>query len=227
MADSVRNVGESLKLEKSYKRKIYRRPQKNTLRRIRRRRSKVRYYRSLKRIRYNKKTEDLCSAVQVFDISDMEWAPACSSSVLPIEVTEWQKQDQITYWKSRAISLELENRMLHEHLCNVYAKTIEEYSQYKSCVQDNNVEEYQKEIVEKTDREDKVNAIKKNEAKYQNPVSPKQPEGKNRIEEMKKIYGDMAQKIMGMETALQLNYERHIDQSKPPYWPSIPLRLTF
>ncbi|XP_018573005.1 gem-associated protein 8-like [Anoplophora glabripennis] len=229
MEDSSEDVRELLKLKKSYKKKLsvtrYQEPRKNTFRRIRRKRSKVRYRKSLKQLRYNRKTDDLCSAVEVFDITDMEWAPSCSSSILPTEVTEWQKQEQIAYWKSRAISLELENKMLHQHLRNVYAKTIEQYLENNKCIELHS---------EKPETRQEENQCSKNTireksgiSKTKRPVSPKEPSGKHRLEEMKAIYGDKAQKIMGMETALQLNYEKHFKQLNPSHWPSIPLRLKF
>lgn len=229
MADAVENVCESLRLKRTFKKNQsiskYYKPNKNTIRRVRRKRSNIRYYKSLKQLRYNRKTDDLCSAVEVFDITDMEWAPSCSSTALPSEVTEWQKQDQIAYWKSRAISLELENKMLHQHIRNVYAKTIEQYLQNKhteSNCKDTQNQGEENQCLKKSFRE-KSGIL----TKGKRPVSPKEPSGKNRLEEMKKIYGDKAQKIMGMETALQLSYEKCLDQSKASYWPSIPLRLKF
>lgn len=46
-----------------------------------------------------------------------------------------------------------------------------------------------------------------------------------REEEMKSLYGDGVSMIVGMETAVQLSYERHCDTKSPNYWPNIPLRL--
>lgn len=231
MEDS-QNVRELLELKKAYKKKLpvsrYQRPCKNTFRRVRRRRSKVRYHKSLKQLRYNRKTDDLCSAVEVVDITDMEWAPSCSSDSLPTEVTEWQKQEQIAYWKSRAISLELENKMLHQHLRNVYSKTIEQYlenNKYSESSPEEPQIHQDESQCSKNTRKEKSSIS--NTKTTKRPVSPKEPSGKGRSEEMKRIYGDKAQKIMGMETVLQLNYEKHLDQLKPSYWPTIPLRLKF
>lgn len=46
-----------------------------------------------------------------------------------------------------------------------------------------------------------------------------------REEEMKLLYGDGASMIVGMETAVQLSYDRYCDTKSPKYWPNIPLKL--
>lgn len=38
------------------------------------------------------------------------------------DMNEWQYQHQIAYWKSRALSLEAENKMLHEHIRKFYSE---------------------------------------------------------------------------------------------------------
>lgn len=43
-----------------------------------------------------------------------------------------------------------------------------------------------------------------------------------RIEDMKNLYGTEMPKICGMETALQLSFNRLRDHNKPVYWPCIP-----
>lgn len=42
---------------------------------------------------------------------------------------------------------------------------------------------------------------------------------------MKKLYGKDAAKILAMETAMQLNFDRNCDLKQPKYWPVIPLKL--
>ncbi|KAM4699002.1 gem-associated protein 8 [Discoglossus pictus] len=54
---------------------------------------------------------------------------------------------------------------------------------------------------------------------------PSERPGERRREEMKKLYGEDAAKIQGMETAMQLNFDRHCDKKQPKYWPIIPLKL--
>lgn len=198
---------------------------RNSKRRIRRKRNKFRYFQALRKQRTYKKTEQLCEAVELFDITDMEWSPGVdnNSSRLPIEIVEWQKRDQIAFWKSKALSLELENKMLRQHLRNVYAKTIEEYTvNNQECLENGqpnqiNVENYNN-IKPSTPKVKEAKATENFEL-----VKANFPECKNRSEELKKIYGEKSPKILGMETALQLNYERHFEKSKPSYWPHLPL----
>lgn len=54
---------------------------------------------------------------------------------------------------------------------------------------------------------------------------PSERPGERRRIEMKKLYGEDAAKIQGMETAIQLNFDRHCDKKQPKYWPIIPLKL--
>lgn len=42
---------------------------------------------------------------------------------------------------------------------------------------------------------------------------------------MKKLYGEDAAKILAMETAMQLTFDRNCDLKQPKYWPVIPLKL--
>ncbi|CAG9854518.1 unnamed protein product [Phyllotreta striolata] len=161
--------------------------------------------------RYQRKTEELCSAVQLVEINDMDWSPVKQPSNLPVEISEWHKQEQIAYWKSKAISLEFENRMLKQHLRNVYAQTIIDNASIEEAVEPP-VENEKKKNHRKTPVEEVLPNLPTRESKY-------------RLEEMKKIYGDRAEKLISMETGLQLNFERLSDESKPAFWPTLPLKL--
>lgn len=190
-------------------------------RRIRRRRNKFKYYQYLRKQRTFRRTQDLCAAVKIFDITEMEWSSESKniSTELPNEVLEWQKRDQMAYWKSKALSLELENKMLREHIRYVYAQTIQNYSSYKKSKQ---------EFFKNPRDENNIDACGTDEVKPRKTdncetITPNFPELKNRSNELKKMYGDKAPKILGMETAVQLNYERHLEKSKACYWPHIPL----
>ncbi|XP_064214715.1 gem-associated protein 8 [Tribolium castaneum] len=166
----------------SVRRKHRRAFKRNSNRRSRRKRSLLRYY--------------------MVDITDMEWTPVSSPAT---EVAEWHKQEQIAYWKSRALSFEYENKMLIRHLRNVYAKQTEDYANY---------------VKEQGQIEDKDSETR--------PILPTEPVGKKRREEMDKLYGKKASKIMGMETAVQLNYDLHLeDAGKLAHWPHTPLNLRF
>ncbi|XP_068446829.1 gem-associated protein 8 [Clinocottus analis] len=54
---------------------------------------------------------------------------------------------------------------------------------------------------------------------------PSDRPGERRGSEMKKLYGKDAAKILAMEAAMQLNFDRNCDLKQPKYWPVIPLKL--
>lgn len=54
---------------------------------------------------------------------------------------------------------------------------------------------------------------------------PAERPGARRMAEMEKLYGDEAAKILAMETAMQLIFDRNCDKKQPKYWPIIPLKL--
>lgn len=54
---------------------------------------------------------------------------------------------------------------------------------------------------------------------------PHEQPGERRKAEMKKLYGEDAAKIMAMEAAMQLTFDRNHDLKQPKYWPVIPLKL--
>ncbi|XP_022621298.1 gem-associated protein 8 [Seriola dumerili] len=54
---------------------------------------------------------------------------------------------------------------------------------------------------------------------------PSERPGERRGAEMKKLYGDEAAKILAMEAAMQLTFDRNCDLKQPKYWPVIPLKL--
>nr|CAI5833991.1 unnamed protein product [Callosobruchus analis] len=199
-----------------------RRATRNLKRRLRRKRSLERYYTSLQKRRFTRATEELLTSIQLFDPVDMEWTSANSAQCLPTEILEWQNKDQVAYWKSRAISLEFENQMLRQHLRNVYAQTIQDYTkQYEMDGDDSG-----KCSNDSIERGSQKNKDCKNKNKKQ-LVAPNLPECKQRSQEMANLYGDKAQKIMGMETAMQLDFERCKEQVRPNYWPNLPLKLRF
>ncbi|XP_022254869.1 gem-associated protein 8-like isoform X2 [Limulus polyphemus] len=47
----------------------------------------------------------------------------------------------------------------------------------------------------------------------------------NRTKEMKELYGKAAPTIHGMETAMQLSFDRFCDTKWPKLWPNIPLKM--
>ncbi|XP_030636393.1 gem-associated protein 8 [Chanos chanos] len=60
---------------------------------------------------------------------------------------------------------------------------------------------------------------------WRSALPPSERPGERRSAEMKKLYGKDAAKIQGMETALQLSFDRNCDRKQPKYWPVIPLNL--
>ncbi|KAK5616490.1 Gem-associated protein 8 [Crenichthys baileyi] len=54
---------------------------------------------------------------------------------------------------------------------------------------------------------------------------PSERPGERRVAEMKKLYGEDAAKILAMEAAMQLTFDRNCDLKQPKYWPVIPLKL--
>ncbi|KAK7893283.1 hypothetical protein WMY93_022435 [Mugilogobius chulae] len=61
---------------------------------------------------------------------------------------------------------------------------------------------------------------------YRSTVAPpNERPGERRAAEMKKLYGKDASKIMAMEAAMQLTFDRNCDLKQPKYWPVIPLKL--
>ncbi|KAI1899278.1 hypothetical protein AGOR_G00060160 [Albula goreensis] len=60
---------------------------------------------------------------------------------------------------------------------------------------------------------------------WRSALPPAERPGERRGAEMKKLYGEDAAKIQGMETAMQLTFDRNCDRKQPKYWPVIPLKL--
>ncbi|GAB1293517.1 Gem-associated protein 8 [Apodemus speciosus] len=54
---------------------------------------------------------------------------------------------------------------------------------------------------------------------------PAERPGAQRQAEMKCLYGDSAAKILAMEAAIQLSFDKKYDRKQPKYWPVIPLKF--
>lgn len=210
--------------KKYYKnRKFYR----NKSRRQRRKYSIASYYKNLKNTRVERYIHSLCPNLAFLDIANMESEQVSvgfNNSIT--EVEHWHQKEQVAYWKSKAISLEYENKMLHEHLRNVYAQQVNYnqhyYNQNNSNYDQNNLN------VESTNEEANVISDNKkaiNNGQMDELSQPPTQHLPNRKEEMKNLYGSYSSKIMGMETANQLNHERLLRQLKPKMWPDLPLNL--
>lgn len=71
--------------------------------------------------------------------------------------------------------------------------------------------------------------LERDKAGEEEPVSsaPTERPGVRRTEEMKELYGIGAPMIQGMETAMQMTYDRFLDRFQPSPWPNMPLKITF
>lgn len=57
--------------------------------------------------------------------------------------------------------------------------------------------------------------------------APSERPGVRRTAEMTKLYGKGAAMIHGMETAVQMSYDRTMDIRQPKFWPNMPLKIVF
>ncbi|XP_060568027.1 gem-associated protein 8-like [Ruditapes philippinarum] len=72
-----------------------------------------------------------------------------------------------------------------------------------------------------------VENVKVTETRAPTVEAPKERPGAKRTAEMKLLYGKGAPMIHGMETALQMTYDRNVDLKQPKTWPNMPLRVIF
>lgn len=55
--------------------------------------------------------------------------------------------------------------------------------------------------------------------------APREQPGKRRAEGMKVLYGKDSPAIHGMETAIQMQFDRNCDKKQPAFWPTVPLKM--
>uniref|UniRef100_A0A8C5KBU7 Gem nuclear organelle associated protein 8 n=1 Tax=Jaculus jaculus TaxID=51337 RepID=A0A8C5KBU7_JACJA len=60
---------------------------------------------------------------------------------------------------------------------------------------------------------------------YRSVEPPSERPGERRQAEMKILYGNSATKILAMEAAVQLSFDKFCDSKQPKYWPVIPLKF--
>ena len=63
--------------------------------------------------------------------------------------------------------------------------------------------------------------------KERTAAAPTERPGSKRTSEMRLLYGKGAAMIHGMETALQMNFDRNLDVLQPSLWPNMPFRVIF
>lgn len=150
------------------------------------------------------------------------------------------------FWKSKALSLQYENRMLMKHIEDLYRQIIESknpvdnqnqnFTETQQPISANNEEYYDEEYEEyencdEFEMEDNLDVqdtyVKK--TKKEEEICIEQPKvienKKQRESEMKLLYGKSYRKIMGMETVVQMQYDVLIDKEKINYWPVLPIKL--
>ena len=57
--------------------------------------------------------------------------------------------------------------------------------------------------------------------------APTERPGQRRLEEMRELYGAGSAMIHGMETAMQLTFDKNCDRKQPRLWPALPLNIKF
>ncbi|KAL8573238.1 hypothetical protein ACOMHN_006649 [Nucella lapillus] len=72
-----------------------------------------------------------------------------------------------------------------------------------------------------------VNIEESEEKNERTESAPAERPGSKRTTEMRLLYGKGAAMIHGMETALQMTFDRNIDVLQPSFWPNMPLRVLF
>lgn len=81
----------------------------------------------------------------------------------------------------------------------------------------------------KTNKEEKHVNIEevRSDQKERTVEAPKEQPGSRRTAEMRLLYGKGAAMIHGMETALQMNFDRNLDVKQPKLWPNMPFKVIF
>merc|ERR1712004_175660 len=78
-----------------------------------------------------------------------------------------------------------------------------------------------------TENQDYVQLGEEQASQNATVLPPTERPGVKLTSEMKYLYGKGAAMIHGMETAMQLNYDRNCDRKAPRLWPNLPLNITF
>ncbi|KAM6945505.1 gem-associated protein 8 [Aplochiton taeniatus] len=86
-------------------------------------------------------------------------------------------------------------------------------------------EKHKEDLKKQQQEEPHVPADRAMHSAWRSDLPPTERPGERRGAEMKKLYGQDAARIQGMETAMQLTFDRNCDRKQPRYWPVIPLKL--
>ncbi|XP_012523813.2 gem-associated protein 8 [Monomorium pharaonis] len=163
---------------------------------------------------------------------------------------EWQKRHSITWWRSRCVALEHENKLLRDKVRSLaqHRDTRQySYQNNSNVTREENHAEFglnddddddEDDNLEFTVTEDMLNFFETSERhkqemrqKRENENSEETPfvgaaeSARVRKEQAELLYGDAGLRILTMETALLSTIERYEDSANPQYWPNIPLKL--
>ncbi|XP_011704195.1 PREDICTED: uncharacterized protein F10E9.5-like [Wasmannia auropunctata] len=161
---------------------------------------------------------------------------------------EWQKRHSITWWRSRCVALEHENKLLRDKVRSLARRRDHRDPPREDSrrAEDQTELDTSNEDLEFTVTEDMLNFFETSERhkremrQKRESVERTAREGENpsqevpfvgaaesaraRKQEADLLYGDAGSKILSMETALQCTVERYEDTANLQYWPNIPLK---
>ncbi|XP_056412223.1 gem-associated protein 8 isoform X2 [Hyla sarda] len=133
-------------------------------------------------------------------------------------------KDEVSEMELEAVSSDSEEEGIECDMSNM--EITEELRQYFAETEKHREELKKQQQIEQEMHEQYVDAGHDLHFATKRSIQPpcEQPGERRRIE-MNKLYGEDAAQIQGMETAMQLNFDRHCDKKQPKYWPIIPLKL--
>lgn len=166
---------------------------------------------------------------------------------------EWQRRHSVTWWRTRCLALEHENRILRDKIRRLAHNGRWQRRRNASQVDVGGTEEEEEEADDDDDdlefhvNEDMMHFLeqsirhkmemrqqRESESATEREVCERQVplEGgaawmTARTEGARLLYGEASPRILAMETALQATMDRHRDRTKPQYWPNIPLNLSY
>ncbi|XP_052599582.1 gem-associated protein 8-like [Peromyscus californicus insignis] len=156
----------------------------------------------------------------------------------PYRVPHLQSSGQPLYHSSRAQASPREGEAPHEEEemesdsddeveCDVSSMEItEELRQYFAETERHREERRRQQQLHVERLEDYVNA---DHGLYytrrRSAEPPSEKPGEQRRAEMQRLCGDSAPKILAMEAAVQLSFDKYRDKKQPKYWPVIPLKF--
>ncbi|KAG6454629.1 hypothetical protein O3G_MSEX008795 [Manduca sexta] len=159
----------------------------------------------------------------------------------------WQLKHQIAYWKSKAVALEYENKLLHDVIKKNCMKTWSDDNQtvessqssVKSESESEDDENDEFEVSEEFIQFLKANSMYKEDAKRererlkaQTLVEEKSmefediPETVNSFEKWKELYGKDWRRIAALEMSMKCSFIQENDKQNSMYWPNIPFNFS-